>query len=114
MRISDWSSDVCFSDLAIDTADRAFRRPDPALQEIGARRDMLAHRLDLCILAPDTVQHLGRRRHMFRRQALHALDVERKRVVKGKSVQVRAELGGGGVIEKQKNRLYVTIMNMYN
>src|SRR3546814_16662200 len=37
MRISDWSSDVCSSDLA-DAARRALLRPGPAASEPGPRR----------------------------------------------------------------------------
>src|SRR3546814_13189889 len=64
MRISDWSSDVCSSDL------RKFRaegdmRPDGALQEVGHAGDevLQAPRLDLEVLAArEGEQALGQRR----------------------------------------------------
>src|SRR3546814_6183574 len=78
MRISDWSSDVCSSDLG--------RRLFAALV---ARRQAPRLRLDR-----------GRQR-----PALGALDGwrrgDRKSVVSGKSVSVRVDLGGRRIIKKK-------------
>src|SRR3546814_4303281 len=41
MRISDWSSDVCSSDLALAAPLAADRRPDPGAPAATARRDPL-------------------------------------------------------------------------
>src|SRR3546814_12138692 len=94
MRISDWSSDVCSSDLFLHGADAG-----------GVRRG----RLDLRMGAPDDaagalaaadgrhrppgafLPDLGPRRG--RRHLRHAAR-DRKSVVEGKSVAVRVELGG--------------------
>src|SRR3546814_7284025 len=82
MRISDWSSDVCSSDL------RRQRRPYPA----AARRRRLRHpvRGD-----GDVHPRLGG----AARPRLLAPD--RKSVVWGKSVSVRVDLGGRRIIKKK-------------
>src|SRR3546814_19975181 len=101
MRISDWSSDVCSSDLAVAPAGQVVQRPGNHLlararlaenQHIGLgpgqRADLFAqaqHRLGLSEQA--------------RRQLL---PVDRKSVVEGKSVSVRVVLGGSRLIQKKK------------
>src|SRR3546814_3437876 len=76
MRISDWSSDVCSSDLLLLTAEVRStpvfsRRPSP--QGEGGRLEYLV------------VRHS-----------------DRKSVVSGKSVSVRVDLGGRRIIKKKK------------
>src|SRR3546814_17419048 len=100
MRISDWSSDVCSSDLGIadlvvDIRDNA-RRPvlNSAGGEIdrnspsvsGSVRDQLTALIALSI--DDRV---------------FPIPEDRKSVVSGKSVSVRVDLGGGRIIKKKKN-----------
>src|SRR3546814_13767465 len=100
MRISDWSSDVCSSDLARQ------RGTEPALFH---RRRVVAIRATGGDAAPRSGRaedHLprvrtgiaGRRTRDRRRSA--ALD--RKSVVSGKSVSVRVDLGGRRIIKKKK------------
>src|SRR3546814_7266263 len=81
MRISDWSSDVCSSDLSPpDTSTgrcRTIRAPWHHAHDAPARH------------AADRPSH--RQTH---RRAAAATPVERKSVVEGKSVSVRVDLGG--------------------
>src|SRR3546814_20676184 len=92
MRISDWSSDVCSSDLAViapccidlwpfEHVDRfvgigVARLPDFLRREAQNRRDPAHQRVE---------QH-----------------VDRKSVVSGKRVSVRVDLGGRRIIKKKK------------
>src|SRR3546814_19611609 len=106
MRISDWSSDVCSSDLA-----ETLHRPGAApglypVQSVPARPLQLPvlrqpARADFrsCHAAlarrPDPLGQRGRR--------LRALP-DRKSVVSGKSVSVRVDPGGRRIIKKQTNK----------
>src|SRR3546814_20753464 len=81
MRISDWSSDVCSSDLATGGAsDGSAGAPQP------------------CSRKPAMARTVNRPRH--RRSVRKIRD--RKSVVLGKSVSVRVALGGLRIITKQK------------
>src|SRR3546814_15123719 len=92
MRISDWSSDVCSSDLARRAAaaaqarlrDRFARYFPPAAAQ--ARGGALARRAD-------------------RRTAGRA-GADRKSVVEGKSVSVRVDLGGRRIIKKKNDNKF--------
>src|SRR3546814_12705478 len=88
MRISDWSSDVCSSDLAY------FR----ALYDgwLGAN----SHKTGLKIIADYLLSY------PIERGAIPMRD--RKSVVWGKSVSVRVDLGGRRIIKKKKNKLHST------
>src|SRR3546814_6050317 len=81
MRISDWSSDVCSSDLARFHRELAEQFPDALY---GSRRDFSAK------LAGEF-------------DAALATGSDRKRVVKGKSVSVRVDLGGRRIIKKKRH-----------
>src|SRR3546814_3513503 len=93
MRISDWSSDVCSSDL--------FPKKEPLRAELEAFRD--------------AVRGLSSELATMK-EAVHTLDVvetallsahadgsirDRKSVVSGKSVLVRVDLGGRRIIHKK-------------
>src|SRR3546814_20545143 len=105
MRISDWSSDVCSSDLADAVVLSAL---DSIAWALNVRGGDVAHTpvalayaivsadgtADLYV-APDKLtdavrQHLG-----------HAVRLDRKSVVKGKSVSVRVDLGGSRLLKKK-------------
>src|SRR3546814_14205066 len=114
MRISDWSSDVCSSDLSAASTDRPAPKkgaggwlPRPLSESpsglvgrffrrgrfdlggrMGRRRRIARH------LADGGGELLGR---IARRQAR-----DRKSVVEGKSVSVRVDLGGSRIIKKKK------------
>src|SRR3546814_11351148 len=93
MRISDWSSDVCSSDLG--------RRV--AAPRIGDRRDRLVDRARY-VERDDPRPMLGAGEPFG---ALRVGDdqrrLDRKSVVAGKSVSVRVDLGGRRIIKKQKS-----------
>src|SRR3546814_20496116 len=99
MRISDWSSDVCSSDLRCPSATRQgkigqrdkltafhcrFVRQDPHAGDIG-RLPGIWERLAT----------FGQRTDKFMHQ-------DRKSVVSGKSVSERVDLGGRRIIKKKK------------
>src|SRR3546814_14289101 len=105
MRISDWSSDVCSSDLD----DALSRSPQPRPQIRG-----VADLLDSLIASEGTGAHahvrsgaLSSGLHAMRNlaAAVHFLCLvhgDRESVVEGKSVSVRGDVGGDGIIEKTK------------
>src|SRR3546814_13536037 len=97
MRISDWSSDVCSSDLA--RADAARRTTDvPGPPPVAGVEGPLPHRLLRLGRQPPPVPRRRRRDPPRRRPARE----ERKSVVAGKSVAVRVDLGGRRFIKKKK------------
>src|SRR3546814_20084557 len=110
MRIIDWSSDMCSSDLPArsDPAARSRVRNDAAL---SPRREHQA----LSIALPDgriyargsararTGAAAPARRGARRPDTRRSADREaRKRVVYGKGVSVRVDIGGGGIITQKK------------
>src|SRR3546814_4863663 len=82
MRISDWSSDVCSSDLDLSSG-----AVPPHRRGHGCRHPALA-------------RSAARRRE--RRRTRHAQQGDRKSVVSGKSVSVRVDTGGRRIIKKKK------------
>src|SRR3546814_21129979 len=103
MRISDWSSDVCSSDLA-----QHHVRSDP-----GAGTNRHAGTDDAVWPDLDGLVQFGAgvddRRRMNAQRRAHAplspLSTERKCVVSGKSVSVRVDLGGRRLINKKQTTL---------
>src|SRR3546814_15032658 len=90
MRISDWSSDVCSSDLH-----NFFVGSRPALRDLGDR---------CCAVSLEPgVPHEPRVRSLTSGDfaCQHDLEGDRKRVVSGKSVSVRVDLGGRHIIKKK-------------
>src|SRR3546814_18038080 len=92
MRISDWSSDVCSSDLLC----RQFRRQgrleqaplvEQFIKQQGKAGDLLGN---------------PRARRAQRQQTSQRTGIDRKSVVSGKSVSVRGDLGGRRSIKKKK------------
>src|SRR3546814_17233660 len=95
MRISDWSSDVCSSDLYRDTPSAHI----PVVQHNV--RWIMRHTL---VAAFATLTDANRTRgdlmsRGIAREQIHAID--RKSVVWGKSVSVRVDLGGRRHIKKK-------------
>src|SRR3546814_11877947 len=98
MRISDWSSDVCSSDLAILVGSGVGTGLQlAALAALGAAVADEGHLAEACFD--------GRRRHHHVRQEGRAAEIgavgDRKSVVEGKSVSVRVNLGGRRLIKKK-------------
>src|SRR3546814_18924372 len=94
MRISDWSSDVCSSDLALlvtmSVHQRAVRRDRPKLEIQPATFVLTQQEL----LEQERLPR-QRRRLVARQQG------DRKSVVSGKRVSVRGDLGGSRIIQKK-------------
>src|SRR3546814_1099062 len=90
LRISDWSSDVCSSDLVAGT---------PATAVLELAEESL---IDLVPIAGPEVDKLLADVPFFTRQTLPAED--RKRVVEGTSVSVRVDHGGCRIITTQNNK----------
>src|SRR3546814_12391412 len=82
MRISDWSSDVCSSDLL-------------GLGAFYCRRRFNSQKRSL--LASNMIQW----QHCFCAPISQSLASDRKSVVEGKSVSVRVDLGGRRIIKKK-------------
>src|SRR3546814_20761555 len=95
MRISDWSSDVCSSDLIILASN-----PSP-LQGMAALSSR-TNSTSLSILNGGTTPAI-----MKKTPAGQLLD--RKSVVSGKSVSVRVDLGGLRIIKKKNHSYYKNI-----
>src|SRR3546814_20939059 len=97
MRISDWSSDVFSSDLLVHSAVGAI---DPV--DGGAVADD-GHRIGD---AADLVELVGNddRSDATCLQFQDQDQLDRKSVVKGKSVSVRVDLGGRRIINKKNNK----------
>src|SRR3546814_18847136 len=89
MRISDWSSDVCSSDLVTSAASLA--------------------RLTLAAVTPGTFSSAFSTRPTQEAQVMPSIcrrkrwsgTLDRKSVVSGKSVSVRVDLGGRRIIKKK-------------
>src|SRR3546814_11410699 len=113
MRISDWSSDVCSSDL-VRSPGHGARNEDPDDADDGRRQrhgpvpDAGAGRQGRCRgracqgrRPMHLVEEGGRGRQDRRRGHLHA-ERDRKSVVQGKSVSARVDRGGRRIIKKKK------------
>src|SRR3546814_15202128 len=103
MRISDWSSDVCSSDLEQVRQqvriDRAAPRaaPQPALSP-GPRKQRQGQQRPQPVRAQE-VQRFERLRERLRTH------VDRKSGVEGKSGSVRVDLGGRRILKKKKHKI---------
>src|SRR3546814_19969506 len=89
MRISDWSSDVCSSDLAEGIAQ--------VDDQLGS-----ALRLAPAGLLADAHQEMQRQRDAAAEQDGSQRQLDRKTVVSGKSVLVRVDIGGRRIIKKKQ------------
>src|SRR3546814_18901982 len=102
MRISDWSSDVCSSDLfgAVDVA-RDDRQAVVAELDVAAETEV-AVGVDLS--QPEPVGQGDFERRLAPLMPCPAgVEGERKSVVTGQSVSVRVDLGGRSLIKKKKH-----------
>src|SRR3546814_14609534 len=103
MRISDWSSDVCSSDL--DAQIVLFAHQDVYLpagwldRAIEALSKLAARHPGWAVAGPYGVKADGR--HVGRVWDA-TMGRDRKSVVEGKSVSVRVDLGGRRIIKKKK------------
>src|SRR3546814_20760590 len=98
MRISDWSSDVCSSDLLLIVDEFEMPRLVKGL-DIGVS-DYLMKPIDANELLARVRIQVRRRRYQDRLRTNYERR-DRKSVVSGKSVSVRVDLGGRRIIKKQ-------------
>src|SRR3546814_11426472 len=96
MRISDWSSDVCSSDLRRDIQ-MVFQDPQASLNP--------RHRIGRIVGEPLKALYPALGREERRARVLEMLEQvgDRKSVVSGQSVSVRVDLGGCRIIKKKNN-----------
>src|SRR3546814_13770635 len=88
MRISDWSSDVCSSDLLAGGGQRQDDRYRPFVGDQVER----------------AADHAGTNPPAIGRQVVAEINRDRKSVVEGTSVSVRVDLGGRRIIKKKKTK----------
>src|SRR3546814_11890219 len=104
MRISDWSSDVCSSDLAkITYRDNKtlWREYEDTYRGRFFPLSMYARRpVDIFVIEKGKARRFSYSPSLF--QAPH--DQDRKSVVEGKSLYVRVDLGGCRFIKKKQKR----------
>src|SRR3546814_13352297 len=106
MRISDWSSDVCSSDLAAsgrrrmnaaDSLTAAGVRSSDTLAPPKERRTVLNQEDFMTLLSTQL-------KFQDPSKPMAANEIDRKSVVSGKSVTVRVSLGGRRIIIKTKKQ----------
>src|SRR3546814_20941248 len=105
MRISDWSSDVCSSDLKIIGDD-----PSNVNEKYYGNNDVegpdARHGTHVAgIIAANRNNEIGVKGIAAN---VKLMSVDRKRVVQGQSVSVRVDLGGGRLITQQKRNTHIT------
>src|SRR3546814_16100678 len=98
MRISDWSSDVCSSDLAEYQRPHRRKLSDPQ-QHVARPRLAALHERTVARHHPQP----ERRQDQEHAELVVHHRVDRKSVVSGKSVSVRVDLGGRRIIKKKNN-----------
>src|SRR3546814_14665707 len=103
MRISDWSSDVCSSDLLFHFT---LKLPLP-LQQLLQLVD------DLGLAATEQSRNLGQTLLFVGNVGQCRRAGDRKSVVEGKSVSVRVDLGGRRSIKKKKKTTKVQRYDVY-
>src|SRR3546814_19380347 len=107
MRISDWSSDVCSSDLPVDILVGIDRRDRRLLVEMAGQRQLQQDTVDRIIGVElgqqrlDLVLRRGRGQTVLK--TFHAR--ARKSVVQGKRLAVRVDIGGRRAIKKKQSYL---------
>src|SRR3546814_16174751 len=107
MRISDWSSDVCSSDLGRDLPRHLLR----AARRHGAGAERRRHRHQLLLevflhdrLAARLDGAAGGAAAPGRMPRPELLHLDRKSVVEGKRVSVSVDLGGRRIIKKKQTK----------
>src|SRR3546814_14304531 len=114
LRISDWSSDVCSSDLAAERRDYVRAQQDVGVEAFAAQVEEAVFQADILgifLFARDRHRQFDRRRldrdvaraHFDRARGQVGIGrLDRKSVVAGRSVSVRVDLGGGRSLKKKK------------
>src|SRR3546814_15288746 len=95
MRISDWGSDVCSSDLAAMLVER---------DGVSGHAENFAAVALTAPAAPGTIIDV----RLTARDGDRMVAADRQSVVQGKRVSVRVDLGGRRIIKKKKGKLQIT------
>src|SRR3546814_18494378 len=98
MRISDWSSDVCSSDLVLDAP---FGPSGPCMHEALFSDDGFAEGFTTLDVATALIDEGYHPMTMYFPLVVHGA-IDRKSVVSGKSVSVRVDLRGRRILTKKK------------
>src|SRR3546814_15891947 len=99
MRISDWSSDVCSSDLDFTIE---YCRCTKYCRRILGSLDVSFDKRARIFLERIWKLALRHQPTLFQSEECNMSQVDRKSVVSGKSVSVRVDLGGRRIIKKKK------------
>src|SRR3546814_11941224 len=100
MRISDWSSDVCSSDLAVSSSQARAWRCASAISSRDISLDRSARHCWPSTLPPSA----ARLNHLCAWiRSTSTPPEDRKSVVQGKGVSVRVDLGGRRMLKKKNN-----------
>src|SRR3546814_11651253 len=102
MRISDWSSDVCSSDLAQKAVHAAGFHPTAILGCLGAAAGVAAAMGQNRTQIRDTLGVAGSMASGIIEYLADGTWTDRKSVGSGMSVSVRVDLGGSRLIKKKK------------
>src|SRR3546814_13155039 len=116
MRISDWSSDVCSSDLAVAQIIAAWtgipvgKMVSDEIQTVLGLRDLLEERVIGQGHALDAIAQRVRtsRANLEDPGKPKGVFLDRKSVVSGKSVSVRVDLGGRRIIQTRSQTSQTT------
>src|SRR3546814_16280053 len=106
MRISDWSSDVCSSDLGflggrdLEDLGAQVRQVD----HVAGPGGLVARAVAGVLERHPAVPGLRQRAHHPRVQFARPARLDRKSVVEGKRVSVSVDLGGRRTLKKKKNK----------
>src|SRR3546814_19153440 len=101
MRISDWSSDVCSSDLHPHTIARRVQ-PQGDAPGTGVAAELQRHLPARKTQAARRIQSQGHE-SLYPGGVAAGKRADRKSVVEGKSVSVSVDLGGRRIIKKKKD-----------
>src|SRR3546814_13273985 len=106
MRISDWSSDVCSSDLAGEHQQHHDERVAERAQQLQRPvRRLLARDLVQAVALQARADLFGvESAGVALQRVQQRVGADRKSVVEGKSVSVRVALGGRRIINKKNNK----------
>src|SRR3546814_20081898 len=115
MRISDWSSDVCSSDLSLEFVDGVLAWRLVSLDCLHACEADACDQANAVVTSPASallvallslrvavVLDESKMRRGAGRAVLPSVVADRKSVVWGKSVSLRVDLGGRGAVKKKK------------
>src|SRR3546814_11668608 len=113
MRISDWSSDVCSSDLRkayLDYIAKTLELTGVSAAEAKTQADQVMAfetRLAAASLAPVELRTPANQYHFVSvAEADKITPQDRKRVGEGKRVYIRVNLGGRGIINQKKKKTH--------